>query len=87
MDWFKDHAYLAPWLAPIVTIAAALIQKKGNLDAVNWHIVLLYGIFFSSLTVAFNSSFDTSARDYARMIGILAFVWLMMGTKMFGTRN
>ncbi|MGA2329897.1 MAG: hypothetical protein ABSH05_26935 [Bryobacteraceae bacterium] len=64
MDWLKEHSYLAPWLAPVVTVIIAVIQKKGDLARLDWYAFTMYMLLLVSFAVSLSSSFDVKARDY-----------------------
>ena len=77
MDWLKDHAYLSGWLALPLAAIAMYIQNRGKkLSDVSWARPLLYFAFLTSLAVAFNQQFDTTARVSAQ--GVLYFTMVTL---------
>jgi hypothetical protein len=71
MNWFQAHSYLAPWLAPLVAIAIAIIQNRKNLLNFAWPIFTVYLTFFTLTGVMISSSFSEQTKSR------LQFVWMM----------
>jgi hypothetical protein len=69
MNWLKDHAYLAAWLALPVMIVVAIYQNRTNDFAeIDWSRLLIYIAFLVALGVTFTPTFDEPARTVARTI-------------------
>lgn len=69
MDWLRDHAYLATWLAlPVAVIVGFLQAKKTQFANVNWFRLIIYFTFLTALAAAFTPTFDQEARWYARYL-------------------
>lgn len=69
LNWLRDHAYLAAWLAPVVAVAVAAFQNRNKaFGEVDWSRLLIYFAFLVSLAVVFTPTFDQTAREVARFI-------------------
>jgi len=77
MDWFKDHAYMAPWLAPCVTVIVALLQNKGRFANINWKVLMFYTVFLVAFALGFVPSLDEKTRTYARNVFFFMIVPVM----------
>jgi hypothetical protein len=77
MNWLKDNAYLAAWLALPVMIVIAVVQGvKTDFVGTDWSRMLIYFLFLTSLGAAFTPGFDPTAREIARYFlgAVLAFL-------------
>lgn len=78
MQWFKDHAFLAEWLALPVALFVAVLQnwgrKPAEIDITNG---LYYLAFLVSLAAAFNPGMPPDIRVSAQ--GILFFLLVYLG--------
>jgi hypothetical protein len=77
MQWLKDHAYLAEWLALPLALFVAVLQnwgkKPADIDITNG---LYYLAFLTSLASAFNPAMPIDIRYSAH--GILIFLLVFM---------
>jgi hypothetical protein len=79
MNWLKDHAYLAAWLALPVMIVIAVVQSvKTDFVGTDWSRMLIYFLFLTSLGVVFTPSFDPTARDVAKYFLGAGFAFLIV---------
>src|SRR5579863_2692247 len=78
MQWLKDHAFLAEWLALPLALFVAVLQnwgkKPADIDITNG---LYYLAFLTALASEFNPSMPTDIRISAN--GILFFLLVYMG--------
>jgi hypothetical protein len=78
MNWLKDHAYLATWLALPVTILTGLIQNfRARFTNIDWSRQLLYIAFVTALAVTFTPTFDQSARETAKFL-MFSLIWVLI---------
>lgn len=69
MNWLKEHVFLATWLAPIITIAIAVLKsEKSEGGRFEWFPFILYFTFFICLAVLFTPEFDELSRTTARTL-------------------
>ena len=66
LNWLKENAYLAAWLALPVAIAIGFFQNsKIGFEKFDWSRNLLYLTFLVSLAVKFTPYVDQRMRDEA----------------------
>lgn len=74
MNWFRDNAFLAGWLALPLAMLATISQNKGKLlKDIDWTWAIIYLTFGITLGVAFTPSFDMYAREFAKWLAMLSF--------------
>lgn len=82
INWLKDHAYLATWLALPVTIVAAVVQNwHKQFEEVEWSRLLIYVTFLTALAIAFTPTFDQASRELARYLVSFLIVFLIIDRK------
>lgn len=78
MQWLRNNAYLAEWLALPLAVFVAVLQnwgkKPADIDITNG---LYYLAFLASLATVFNPALPTEIRTSAN--GILIFLLVFMG--------
>jgi hypothetical protein len=80
VNWLKENAWLANWLAVIVAIAIAAFQgfRSARGEKIDWARVVIYFTFLSSLAVAFTPLFDGTARTVSYTLVMLSFVYIFL---------
>ena len=69
MNWLRDNAFLATWLAlPVMLLVGFFQAKKANFVNVDWTRFVMYFGFVTSLAVAFTLKFDQQARLFAQFL-------------------
>lgn len=69
LNWLKENAYLAAWLALPVAIVVGLVQNsRTDFKELDWPRSLMYIAFLTALPVVFTPTFDETARSSARNI-------------------
>jgi len=82
MEWLRDHSYLAAWLALPVAILVAFFQNKGKkLADLDWSRLLIYIAFLISLAVTLTPTFDSTARDAAKIMVFAGLGFLIVDRK------
>jgi hypothetical protein len=79
MNWLRDHAFLATWLALPVAIISIFVQNiPTKFKDLDWSRSLIYIAFTICLGVSFTPSFDENARSLARQLSIWGFIFLVI---------
>jgi glucose-6-phosphate-specific signal transduction histidine kinase len=78
MNWLEDNAYLAPWLAPCITLLVAILQKKGRFAEIDWKKLTVYLAFLIALAVVVYPNFDNTARSVAAAICFISFGYILV---------
>jgi Na+-transporting NADH:ubiquinone oxidoreductase subunit NqrB len=69
MNWFRENAFLAGWLAlPLAAIFGIIQLRRTPAAPIDWFRVLMYFAFLVCLAAAFTPSLDESARSYGRWL-------------------
>jgi len=77
MGWLKDYAWMANWLAVVVAVVIGVIQGLRKREGkFNWARVVIYFAFLSSFAVGLTPTFDSFARAFAYLIGIVSFTYI-----------
>jgi hypothetical protein len=63
LEWLKTHEYIATWVGPVVGLAVGVFETKKQHQPIDIFQVMLWITFFLSLSIAFNSTFDSEARS------------------------
>lgn len=82
LNWLKENAYLAAWLALPVAIVIGFFQnQKLGFEKFDWSRNLLYVAFLVALAVKFTPSLAQNMRDEAGYLLIMLTVFLMIDRK------
>ena len=82
LNWLRDNAYLAAWLAIPVAILIAIFQnKKVGITNFDWSRNLLYLTFLVALAVTFTPSVDEKMRSGAWFLVAVLVAFLIMDRK------
>jgi hypothetical protein len=82
MEWLRDNAFLAAWLAPIVAAVVFLLQEnKSHFANVDWSRVLVRFAFLVSLAVVISPKMDHAARLVANTLMFMCLGWIMVDKK------
>jgi len=69
MNWLRENAFLATWLAlPVALLVGFFQAKKANFANVDWTRFMMYFGFLTSLAVVFTPKFDQHSRSYAEFL-------------------
>lgn len=82
MNWLKDNAFLAGWLALPVAIFAIVAQNRGEpVKDIDWTWVAIYITFGITLGVAPTKSFDSFSRTFAQWLAMLSFMAILFNRR------
>jgi len=63
MDWLKEHAFLAAWLSPTITLVG-LIWKRGDTGhQIGWSKLVIYVALLSAIAAILTPGIPASAHD------------------------
>jgi hypothetical protein len=71
MEWLKDHAYLASWLALPIAIIIGILQIRRPVSdgkPIHWTRVLFTFLCLVSFPIVITPTFDESARSFGRYV-------------------
>jgi hypothetical protein len=78
MQWLKDNAFLAGWLALPLTLFAAYAQNRGKpLKDIDWTWAIIYVTFGITLGVIVSQGFDLPTKIMAQMFAVLSFLAIL----------
>jgi uncharacterized membrane protein len=77
MSWLADHAYIAAWLSPIITLVGIIVSSTINARTPDWSRLMIYVGFLTALAVLFTSSMDDAARWAAFLLLIPLTVFII----------
>jgi len=77
MGWLKEHSYIAPWIAPLIALLAALIQNRKHLFDFNWRSFTIYLTFFTLTGVELSSAFEKDVKDKVQVVWFMSFLFIV----------
>jgi len=77
LDWLKQYAYVAAWLAPLVALIGMMVRGVGKEGEVAWAKMMLYIGFLSSLAATFTPALENGARVFAGSISMGLAIFFM----------
>lgn len=79
MEWLRQNAFLAAWLAPVVALVVFLFEnKKTQFANVDWTRALVRFAFLVALAMEFVPGIDLARRIAANTILFTTLGWIMM---------
>lgn len=82
LNWLRENAYIASWLAiPVAVVVAFFQNKKTGFDKFDWSRNLLYLTFLVALAVRFTPSVDHTMHEEADYLIAMLVVFLIIDRK------
>jgi peptidoglycan/LPS O-acetylase OafA/YrhL len=82
MNWLRENAFLAGWLALPLSIVAIIAQNKGKpLKEFDWTWATIYLTFGITLGVTLTQSFDGLSREFAKWLATLSFFAILFNRR------
>jgi len=74
VEWLKDNAFLAAWLALPIAVFAIYVQNRGKqFKDYDWNWITIYLTFGRTIGITFTKTFDTFSRKFAKWLAMLSF--------------
>jgi hypothetical protein len=82
MQWLRENAFLAEWLALPVSLFAAYAQNRGKSPKeVQWEWVMIYLTFGIAFPVSLSRNFDEFAREFAKWLAMFSFIAIVFNRR------
>jgi hypothetical protein len=82
MNWLKDHAWLAGWLALPIAILNIFTQlKQSPSKEIDWTWTVIFMTFGITLGITFTPLFDAKSRSFAQTLAMLSFFAILFNRR------
>jgi hypothetical protein len=80
VEWFRQNAFIAAWLSPLVALIGIIIRGTGKSGETDWSRAMLYIAFLTSLAAAFTPALGSTERGFATTVVTILLVWFFFDT-------
>lgn len=82
MNWLKENAFLAGWLALPLALLAVYAQNRGKkFKDIDWTWAMIYVIFGVTFGITVTKAFDDKARSFSELLAFVTFFAIIWSRK------